>query len=176
MVEWTTTNRRIGTWSATSVAAIAFVYVIVGIIGVVARPPGSHALRQVDPYLAILEALIMLAAVGLVVMMAAVYGCGPSERKICSLAALAFMISFAVLTCSIHFASLSVGRQIDPKALAVLFQQLSVNSWPALAMAVELLAWDFFMGLSLLFAAPVFRGDRLQDRIRIGMIGAGRSV
>ena len=168
MLERTSTNRKIGTWSAAGAAGIGIVYVVVGIIGIVARPPNSYAL-QVDPYLAILEALIILAAVALVVMMAAVYLYAAPNRKTHSLAALAFMISFSMNTCSVHFASLSVGRQIDPRALPWLFQQISFNSWPTLAMALDLLAWDFFLGLSLLFAAPVFNGDRLQDRIRIGL-------
>jgi hypothetical protein len=48
-------DRRIGLWSATSVAAIGVVYVIVGLVGVVARPSSPHLLNQVDPYLAFLE-------------------------------------------------------------------------------------------------------------------------
>ena len=80
---------------------------VVGLIGVVARPPSPGPLRQVDPYLAILEALIILFAVVLVAMMVAVYTFAHPERKTFSLAALAFIICFAVLTCGVHFASLT---------------------------------------------------------------------
>lgn len=49
MSEWTQPDRRMGAWAATSVAAIVGFYDIVGLFGVVARPPGPNSLRQVDP-------------------------------------------------------------------------------------------------------------------------------
>jgi hypothetical protein len=158
----TPADRKIGMWSPMSVAVLGGIYVCVGGMGVLMRPPGLGALAQVDPYLAILEFLIILSAVALVAMMAAIYRYAPAEKKTCSLIALAFMISFAVLTCSTHFVALTVGRQITPRTM---FQ----FSWPSIVLALDLLAWDFFLGLSLLFAAPVFRGDRQRDTIRIVM-------
>jgi hypothetical protein len=41
------------------------------------------------------------------------------------------------------------------------------------AYALELLAWDLFSGLSLLFAAPVFRGGKLEDAVRTGLYVGG---
>jgi len=173
MSEWTQTDRRIGVWSATSATAIGIIYVVVGLIGVVARPRSPNPLRQVDPYLAILEALIILSAVVLVIMMAAVYAYAPPVRKTYALAALAFMICSAVLTCGVHFASLTVGRQIDAGVLPLLSHQLSVNEdWPTLAISLDLLAWDFFLGLALVFAAGVFRWEAAR-RVRISLTAAG---
>ena len=43
-------------------------FMCVGGVGVVMRPPGLAPLAQVDPYLAILEFLIILSSVALVVM------------------------------------------------------------------------------------------------------------
>jgi len=98
MSEWTQTDRRIGMWSAGSGATIAVLYVITGLIGLTARPPGPNPLGQVDPYLAVLEILMSLAAVDLVILMAAVYAYAAPDRKTFALAALAFMIAFALLT------------------------------------------------------------------------------
>jgi hypothetical protein len=56
---------------------------------------------------------------------AAVYAYTPSDRKTCGLATLVLIILFAVLICSVHFASLTVGRQINSKAMPLLSQQLS---------------------------------------------------
>ena len=173
MSHWTQSDRQIGAWSAICAAVLGVVYAIVGAIGVVARPRGLGPLSQVDPYLAVLEILIILSAVSLVVMMAAVYAGASPERKTYGLAALAFTIVLAVLTCSVHFASLTVGRQIAPEAAPLLSAQLSFEKWPSLALALDLLAWDFFLGLALLFAAPVFRGDRLQNLVRVGMYLVG---
>jgi hypothetical protein len=159
-------------WSATSAATIGFIFVVVGLIGVVARPPSSDALRQVDPYLAILEILMVLFAVVLVIMTAAVYTYAAPDRKTSALTALAFIVIFAVLTCGVHFASLTVGRQIDPEVLPLLSHQLSFEEWPTLAMSLDLLAWDFFLGLSALFVARVFKGEALL-RVRVSLTVAG---
>lgn len=168
MSQGTQTDRRVGMWSAICVAALGGVYVSVGGIGVIMRPPGLAPLAQVDPYLAILEFLIILSAVALVTMMAAVHTWSPPEKKTFSLIAFAFMIAFAILTCSTHFASLTVGRQIVSGTMPQFSHQLSF-SWPTIALALDLLAWDLFLGLSLLFAALVFQGDRQQNTLRIAM-------
>lgn len=169
MTEWTPADRSLGIWSARGVAVLGVVYVLVGIIGVVERPPGLPSLRQVDPYLAILEFLIILSAVCLVVLMAAVYAYAPPGNKTYGLVALAFMVAFAVLTWSTHFASLTVGRQIAFESMPGFSRQLSFGEWPTLSLSLDLLGWDFLLGLSLLFAAPVFWGDRLQNMVRIAM-------
>lgn len=175
MSEWTQPDRRIGMFSAIAVVTIIAVYISTGLIGVVARSPHSSTLQQVDPYLAILECLIILAAVTLVVMMAAVYAYAPPNRKAYALAALAFMVIFATLTCSVHFAALTVVRRIDPELTSGLFRQLSFEASPTLtlALAVELLAWDFFFGLSMLFASRVFSGSRLENSLRTSMTLSG---
>jgi uncharacterized membrane protein len=172
MSEWTQADWRVGMWSALGAATIGAIFVVVGLIGVVARPPSPEPLQQVDPYLAILEALMILFAVLLVVMMAAVYAYAPPERKTSSLAALAFTICFAVTTCGVHFVSLTLGRQTDPRVLPLLSHQLSTGNWPTLAMSLDLLAWDFFLGVALVFAARVFKGEASR-RVRVSMTLAG---
>jgi len=174
MSEWTQADRRIGMWSAWSGAAIGAAYIITGLIGFTARPPGPNALNEVDPYLALLEILLSLSAVDLVVLMATVYAYAAPDRKTFALAALAFTIIFAVLTCSMHFASLTVGRQIEPAVWPQLLHQLSfVKQWPTLAMSLDFLAWDFFLGLALVFAAIVFKGEGLAGGVCVTMIVAG---
>jgi len=177
---WNETDRRIGMYSAISVVVLAMVYLITGLIGVVARPADSGTLHQVDPYLAILESLIILSAVALVVMMVSVFAYAPPGRKTYALVALAFMIIFAMLTCSLHFVALTVVRRIGAQLGPELSRQLSFpggGEWPSLAMAVELLAWDFFFGLSMLFASRVFSSrqppSRLQKYVRAGMTLSG---
>ena len=172
MSEWTQTDWRVGMWSAMSAATIGAIFVVVGLIGVVARPPSSEPLQQGDPYLAILETLMILLAVLLVIMMAAMHAYAPPEHKTFSLAALAFVICFAVTTCGAHFASLTIGRQADPRALPLLSHQLSTGDWPTLAMSLDLLAWDLFLGLALVFAAGVLRGEATR-RVRVSMTAAG---
>jgi hypothetical protein len=95
-------DRRLGVWSARSATGIAVIYAIVGFIGILERPSGLPTLRQVDRYLAIREFLMMLCAVALVVLMAAIYAYAPPVNKTYALAALGFMVAFAVLIWSTH--------------------------------------------------------------------------
>ena len=163
----------VGKWSAASAATIGVVFVVVGLLGVIFRPPGPDPLRQVDPYLAVLELLIILFAVALIVMMAAVYACAAPECKALALSSLSFIISFSVLTCSVHFASLTVGRNIDPAASPLLAHELSFAKWPTMALSLDLLAWDFFLGLGLVSAASTFKGKGATGRVRVSLIVAG---
>jgi hypothetical protein len=160
-------------WSSTSVTVLAGAYVLTGLVGVVMRPATRDVLSQVEPYLTILEVLMVLVAIALVVMMAALYSWAPAHAKTPALAALAFITIFAILTCGAHFVSLTVGRRIDERGTSVLVRQLSFAQWPTVALSIDLLAWDVFLGLSLLFVAPAFRGDRLQDLLRITMLTGG---
>ena len=47
-----------------------------------------------------------------------------------------------------------------------------VEEWPPLAMSLDLLAWDFFLGLSLVFAALVLDGEATRP-VRVEMTVAG---
>lgn len=97
----------------------------------------------VDPLLAIMEVLTLIAAPFMLVMMAAVHARAPSERKTTAAIAFAFMTLATGLTSVVHFVQLTALRQ--PGAVTLV--------WPSAAYAVELLAWDVFLGLSLVFAA-----------------------
>lgn len=117
-----------------------------------------------DPVLAVMEIITMVAAPLVVVLMAAVYGIAGRDRKTPALIALSFGVIVAGLTSGVHFTALTSGRQTGVPLL----------QWPSTAYALELLAWDVFLGLSLLFAAPVFVGAGLFAAARwsLGIAGA----
>ena len=56
------------------------------------------------------------------------------------------------------FLNLTLGRQLRDEA-PWLARQLAFE-WPSVGLALDLLAWDFFLGLSLLFAAPALAAGR----------------
>ena len=68
------------------------------------------------------------------------------------------------------FSGFTVVRQLDPNVAPQLLRQLSFETnWPNLALTLDLLAWDLFFGLSMLFASRVFNGSGLHYKVRIGM-------
>ena len=76
------------------------------------------------------------------------------------------------MTCGVHFCILTLSRQPEFTGLSWLPLVLSFK-WPSVAYALDILGWDVFFALSMLFAAPVFRGTRLAAWIRMLMIASG---
>ncbi len=105
----------------------------------------------------------------MVAAMVAVHEYTPPERKMLSRTALAFMILLAGLTSCVHFVILTVSRPIAAAGFpwAPLFFSFK---WPSVMYALDILAWDIFFPLSMLFAAPVFRAGKLASAIRWLMI------
>jgi hypothetical protein len=107
-----------------------------------------------------------MMAPAMVVMMGAVHAVAAPEDKVFSLSAFAFIVLAAGLTASIHFVLLTVDRQADLEALPG-YDVIFAWEWPSVFYALDIVAWDLFLGLSLLTAVPVFRGQsRLQGHLR----------
>jgi hypothetical protein len=151
---------RLGVWSASALFAIGAAYAITLAIGFASA---GFAKPIVDPVLAVMEILTLVSAPILVVLMATVHAYAAPQYKVHSLVALAFMVLMAGMTSSVHFVELTALRQSATASF----------TWPSTAYALELLAWDLFLGLSLLFAAPVFTAGKLEGAVRAGLYVAG---
>ena len=73
----------------------------------------------------------------------------------------------------VHFVQLVVVRRTASDAVTEVFRFYSPDGRLSVMFATDMLAWDFFFGFALLFAAPVFKGDRLQNAIRTSLIVCG---
>jgi hypothetical protein len=151
---------RLGFCSASALCVIGVAYVGTLAVGFASA---GFARPIVDPVLAAMEILTLLSAPILVVLMAAVHAYAAPQHKVHSSIAFAFMVLMAGLTSSVHFVELTAVRQSATASL----------TWPSTAYALELLAWDIFLGLSLIFAAPVFTAGKLESAGRAGLYGAG---
>jgi hypothetical protein len=82
------------------------------------------------------------------------------------------MSLLAVISSSVHFVVLTVSRQIEATGLtwAPLFFSWK---WPSVVYTLDILAWDWFFALSILFAAPVFKGSGIEKAVRFLMIVSG---
>jgi hypothetical protein len=171
---WTRSERRLGFWSASSVALLDVVYVLTGVVWLVSGgSESSKPLEPKEPYLSILEFLLFLSVPPLVALAAALHAYAEPMKKTSALAALAFMTAFATVTCGVHVVRLIVLRQL-PAGEALEPSILRLYPWPSILLALDLLAWDLFLGLALLFACRVFTGrGRLHAAIRIGTMSSG---
>lgn len=111
-----------------------------------------------------MEVLIVVTAPLYVAVMVAVHAYAARDVKAYSLTALVFMIVCAGITSSVHFVMLTVGRQVEFTSVSWMPLFLSFK-WPSVVYALDILAWDWFYGLSMLFAAPVFKGGKLETAV-----------
>ena len=58
-------------------------------------------------------------------------------------------------------------------ALSQEFSHLFSFRWPSVVYALDILAWDWFFALSMLFAATVFKSGTLEKTVRILIIIRG---
>ena len=123
---------------------VGICYVAVLMVGIAAEGLSEPI---ADPTLAVMEVLTLLSAILIVVVMGAIYESAGAAQRTVGVVALAFAVLMAGLTSAVHFVALTSGRQTG----------FTVLQWPSTLYAVELLAWDVFLGLSLLFAGFAFR-------------------
>lgn len=152
--------QQIGYLSSLGLALVGIVYVGVVIHGIL-EVGFDKPIK--DPILGVMEVLTLLCAPLVVVLMASIYVTAAQEHKLYGLIALSFGVIMAGLTSAVHFVALTTGRQTD----------FAVLVWPSTLYAVELLAWDVFLGLSLLFAAVTFPGTGLRNAVRWSLVTAG---
>jgi hypothetical protein len=168
--DFTALFRILGTVTAWSTFFIGVFYAVTLILGLISLKSSQDPIG--DPYFTILELLIILLAPLMVITMIAIHAYAPDEVKAYSLTALVFMIVMAVITSTVHFVVLTVSRQIEAGGLAQASLLFSFK-WPSVVYALDILAWDWFFALSILFASPVFIHVGLETAIRYIMVVSG---
>jgi hypothetical protein len=162
--------RILGAWSARAIILIEVAYVAVFIAGFAAIRNTSDPLP--NPYLAIAEILILILAPIMVCLMLAVHECAPKEARPFTKVALGWMMAAATLTTIVHFVQLTVARFIDPATFPG-YARIFGWRWPSTFYALDIVAWDVFFGLALLFAVPAFAHRADARLVRRGLILSG---
>ena len=162
--------RMLGAWSARAIFFIEVVYVAVFVAGFASIRNTSDPLP--DPYLALAEILILVLAPIMVCLMLAIHQCAPKEARPFTQIALGWMIAAAAFTTVVHFVQLTVARHIDPATFPG-YARIFGWRWPSTFYAINIVAWDVFFGLSLLFAVPAFAHRRDATLVLRGLILSG---
>ena len=165
-VTWTSIDRTVGRRACQAFFVLSLAYVPAMLAGFAAN--GGFDKPIADPYLAVMELLIMVLAVPLVVVFACVHAYAPANRKSLSLSALVLVALTAGITVCVHLVLLTVGRQADAHTLPGYDLLLSWH-WPSAVFALDIASWDFFLGFALLLAAAVFTGPGLPELVRRGL-------
>jgi hypothetical protein len=159
----------IGAWSARATFVLELAYVVVFVVGFASVGDLSKPLP--DPYLAIAEALILVIAPILVILMLAIHDYAPERAKPFTQVAIGWMLATAAFTTTVHFVELTVARHINPATFPGYYRVFDFK-WPSLLYAVDIVAWDVFFALALLFAIPAFARDTA-PKVRAGFFACG---
>ena len=163
-MKFTATARSLGIFSAAATVILLVAYAVTLAVGLLSLESPQQPIG--DPMFSILEVLIIITMPAMVGLMVAVHA------KALSMTSVVFMGLLAGVTCSLHFVILTLSRQPEFTGQSWLPLVLSFN-WPSVAYALDILGWDIFFALSMLFAAPVFWGSRLAAWIRVLMVASG---
>jgi hypothetical protein len=169
-VEFTATARRPGIFSAAATVILLVAYAVTLIVGLASLESPQQPIG--DPMITILEVLIITMMPARVALMVAVHAWAPRSAKTLSLTSLIFMSLLAGMTISLHFMISTLSRQPEFAGQPWLPLVFSFE-WPSVADALDIVGWDVFFALSMLFAAPVFSGSRLAAWSRVLMIVSG---
>lgn len=140
---------RFGIAAALAVALLTLAYAVVLAMGLLTLPSPDHAIQ--NPWFTLMEVLILAIAPTMVAFTVALHQWVPRERQGLTLSAVIFMAMCAVVTCTVHFAILTLSRLpmfADPDIARAVF----AFQWPSVAYALDILAWDFFFPTAALLA------------------------
>jgi hypothetical protein len=160
--------RTLGIVAAWMTFIVSEVYAVVS--GMAYASQGAAV--ESGPFLSIMALLVVVMGPFLVLSMVAVHAYASPNNKPYSLAALAFMIACVTVTSCINFLLLLVSSQ--PGLFSEAWQALFLPCrWPAPAFVLDNFVWDWFFGISMLLAAPIFGGNTLKIALRLVMILSG---
>ncbi len=165
---FTSQTRTLGSIAAWVTFAVNEVYAVVS--GLAYASQGAAV--ESGPLLSIMALLVVVMGPFLVLSMIAVHAYASPNNKPYSLAALAFMIACVTVTSCINFLLLVVSSQ--PSLFSESWRSLFLPcKWPAPAFVLDNFVWDWFFGMSMLLAAPIFGGNTLKAALRLVMILSG---
>lgn len=152
------------------VFGLGIFYAIITTIGLLSLKSTNETIA--DPYFTIMEILSILIAQLMAVSMVGVHYYANGADRYFSLAALILMFIATGITSSVHFVILSLNQTAAAKQLPDYSFFFSFR-WPSVVYALDILAWDLFFGLSMLFASQVFKDGRLERALRTILIICG---
>jgi hypothetical protein len=160
--------RTLGIVAAWAAFVVSEIYAVVS--GLAYTSQGAAV--ESGAFLSVMTLLVVVMGPFLVLSMVAVHAYASPGLKPYSLAALAFMALCVAVTSCINFSLLVVNSQ--PGLFTESWRSLFVPcKWPAPAFILDNFVWDWFFGIAMLLAAPVFGGDRLRTALRLVMLASG---
>lgn len=139
--------------SGLSVFILGILYAIITTLGFLSLESPKQQIP--DPYFSMMEVLSILISLGMAFCFTALFFIeNLKPRKLAAFLALLMMYLATAITSCVHFVVLSL-RSSDHFNIGD-YDYLFSFTWPSVVYALDILAWDWFYALSVLFAAFLF--------------------
>ncbi|MGV3503720.1 MAG: hypothetical protein ACO1O1_08420 [Adhaeribacter sp.] len=146
------------------------IYLIITVLGFISLRSPDEQIG--DPFFTLMEILILLIAPSAAVSLIGIHFCSSPKNRIFSFISLSFMLLVVGISSCVHFAMLTLSHQPEFNEIPAVGLVFSFQ-WPSVFYALDILAWDWFYALSLLFLAPIFKGGGLNKLIKVLIIISG---
>jgi len=162
--------RTIGQTACWMVFVLGVFYAVITTIGLLSLESPQQTIG--NPYFTIMEILSILIATLMAVSLVAMHYSAAPDDKFYSLTALILMFITTAITSCVHFLilSLSYTTEVVQESNFLFFFSFR---WPSVVYVLDILAWDFFFGLSMLFLVPVFKKTRLEKNLKTVLLVSG---
>lgn len=161
---------RFGRTTCLMVFVLGIIYAVITTLGLISLQSPQDSIG--NPYFTIMEILSILISVLMMLSLTAVYFYDVSTDKYFSLTALILMCFTSGITTCVHFLVLSISHSVEAEQLQSLSLFLSFK-WPSVVYVLDILAWDFFYGLSMLFASQIFNKGRYEKNLKVLLFISG---
>ena len=153
----------LGFWSSIAMTILGLIYFVVIVFALLT---GQFTTPPPD-WLQLFGGLVsLLACPIMVVVMASLHAITPIEKKVFSQIALGFTLLFAIAVSINRFTQLGVVQQ------SIAAGKVDGLNWflpygdRSVMLGLEYMGWSWFLGLGLIFAAPLFTHGKLQRWLR----------
>jgi hypothetical protein len=160
-------TRSLGLWSSRTYLVLGVAYLVVIVAGFITNRNLKDPVK--DPHLAVAEILILLMTPVLLALSAAIHYGAPADARPYTLISLGWMVAAVTTTATVHFVELTVARRLTADDFPA-HDQVFGFRWPSILYAVDIVAWDFFFALALLFAVPAFEDE---PAVQLGLLASG---
>lgn len=157
----------LGLWASGTYFVLGVAYVAAIGAGFIANRTTKDPVK--DPHLAIAEVLILTMAPVLLTLSAAIHHSVPADVRPYTLISMGWMVAAVATTSIVHLVELVVARRLRVEDFPA-HERIFGFRWPSILYAVDVVAWDFFFALAVLFAVPAFDGH---GAVQLGLLTTG---
>lgn len=119
-----------------------------------------------------MEIVTIISAPTLLLLIESMLVDGSKDKMVWKQSALLFMSCCITLTVVAHFVNLTVTRSLINKGIDVP-KFLQIGQWPSVEMAIDYLAWGFFMGLTFVCTSLVISNEYNMKKLKVTVLVCG---